>query len=110
MRLNRLAILLLAAAPASLLAQSAIQPATLTIDTANPKARVSPTLYGFMTEEINYSYDGGIYGELISNRTFSASWSGVDHWTLIQNGDARATIASDNTTGPSAALTRRLKL
>ncbi len=110
MRLNRLAILLLAAAPASLLAQSAIQPATLTIDTANPKARVSPTLYGFMTEEINYSYDGGIYGELISNRTFSASWSGVDHWTLIQNGDARATIASDNTTGPSAALTRSLKL
>ncbi len=27
-------------------------------------------LYGLMTEEINYSYDGGLYGELIHNRIF----------------------------------------
>ena len=33
---------------------------------------VSPTLYGLMTEEINYSYEGGLYGELIRNRTFKA--------------------------------------
>ena len=29
-------------------------------------------LYGLMTEEINFSYEGGIYGELIRNRTFKA--------------------------------------
>jgi hypothetical protein len=35
-----------------------------------PIAHVSPTLYGLMTEEINHSYDGGLYPELIRNRAF----------------------------------------
>jgi alpha-L-arabinofuranosidase len=30
------------------------------------------TFYGLMTEEINYSYEGGLYGELLRNRTFKA--------------------------------------
>ena len=30
-------------------------------------------LYGLMTQEINYSYEGGVYGELIRNRTFNAN-------------------------------------
>ena len=29
-------------------------------------------LYGLMTEEINFSYEGGLYGELIRNRAFKA--------------------------------------
>ena len=33
---------------------------------------VSPMLYGLMTEEINYSYEGGLYAELIRNRSFKA--------------------------------------
>ncbi|MGD0410736.1 MAG: hypothetical protein ABSC18_03470 [Verrucomicrobiota bacterium] len=35
-----------------------------------PGAKISPTFYGLMTEEINYSYDGGLCGELIQNRIF----------------------------------------
>ena len=38
---------------------------TLTIDLTQAKAKVSPQLYGLMTEEINYSYDGGLYAELV---------------------------------------------
>ncbi len=49
---------------------SAQQPASLTIDTHTPVAHASPTLYGLMTEEINYSYDGGLYPEMVSNRAF----------------------------------------
>jgi len=45
-------------------------PAALTIDAATPGHAVSPLLYGLMTEEINHSFDGGLYGELIQNRTF----------------------------------------
>src|SRR6476659_2641058 len=44
--------------------------ATLKVDLNRPKAPVSPTLYGLMTEEINYSYDGGLYAELVRNRIF----------------------------------------
>ena len=46
------------------------------MEVSRPKAAVSPTLYGLMTEEINYSYDGGLYAELVRNRTFRSDWTG----------------------------------
>ena len=107
MRLLRLTSLLLSLAP---LAASAQDRATLTIDTTKPVANVSPTLYGIMTEEINYSYDGGLYAELVSNRTFQTNRGlSLEHWTLIQNGNARANLEIDKTTGPSAAIPHSLK-
>ena len=41
---------------------------TITVRADQVKTRVSPTLYGLMTEEINFSYEGGLYGELLRNR------------------------------------------
>jgi alpha-L-arabinofuranosidase len=76
-------------------------PATLTIDLNTSKAAVSPTLYGLMTEEINYSYDGGLYAELIRNRTFRADWTGVLNWFVIEKGTSAAKLSVDSTTGPS---------
>jgi alpha-N-arabinofuranosidase len=35
-------------------------------------AKMPPTFYGLMTEEINFAFEGGLYGELIRNRTFKA--------------------------------------
>jgi len=86
------------------------QVATLTIQTDKPVAKVSPTLYGLMTEEINYSYDGGLYGELISNRNFISSWSGVDEWIATPMGTAHGSAAMDRANGPSAALPSSLKV
>jgi len=107
MRLFVLAPLLFAVAPLVAIAQGV---ATLTIDTAKPVQKVSPTLYGIMTEEINYSYDGGLYAELVSNRTFQTMRGpNLEHWTLIQNGDSRATIEIDKTAGPSVAIPHSLK-
>jgi alpha-N-arabinofuranosidase len=107
MRLLPLAPVLFAAMCLCAIAQST---ATLTIDTATPVARVSPTLYGIMTEEINYSYDGGLYAELVSNRTFQTMRGpNLEHWMLIQNGNSRATIEIDKTTGPSTAISHSLK-
>ena len=85
-------------------------PVVLKIDAGNAVAKVSPILYGLMTEEINYSYDGGLYPELIRNRTFRHSWMGAEHWQLVQRGNAVASIKEDKTTGPSAALNYSLKL
>ncbi len=107
MRFAYFAALLLAAAPLSTAAQQA---AHLTIDATKPVARVSPTLYGIMSEEINYSYDGGLYAEMVSNRTFQSTRGlSLENWTLIQNGDARASIAVDSGTGPSMALAHSMK-
>src|ERR1700712_5089256 len=45
---------------------------TLEIQADHITAKMPPTFYGLMTEEINYSYEGGLYGELIRNRSFKA--------------------------------------
>jgi alpha-N-arabinofuranosidase len=84
--------------------------ASLTIQTNKPAGKVSPTLYGLMTEEINYSYEGGLYGEMVSNRNFIGSWSGVDQWVLTPFGNAAGTAENDRTNGPSAALTNSMKV
>ena len=84
--------------------------ATLTIQTDKPVGKVSPTLYGLMTEEINYSYEGGLYAEMVSNRNFISDWSGVNEWVLTPFGNAAGTEESDRMKGPSAALTHSLKV
>lgn len=86
------------------------QPVTLAIDLNHAKAAVSPMLYGLMTEEINFSYDGGLYGELVRNRTFQDRPNGPEHWYLHEGGGGDATMKIDRTTGPSAALPLSLAL
>ncbi|MGC1185916.1 MAG: alpha-L-arabinofuranosidase C-terminal domain-containing protein [Candidatus Acidiferrales bacterium] len=121
-----LALLIFALIPGSiaLTAQSAAQtpavatpaanaapagPASLSIDATAPVSTVSPTLYGLMTEEINYSYDGGLYAEMINNRTFNTRWPRFEHWLLVTKGNSEADLDGDES-GPSAALPRSMRL
>jgi alpha-N-arabinofuranosidase len=85
--------------------------ATLHIQVDKPLHPVSPKLYGLMTEEINYSYDGGLYAEMVRNRTFEDhGWAGVAHWNLVHLGNAQANMTVDTAEGPSEALPRSLQL
>lgn len=92
--------------PLSLLAQAP----SLTIQVDRATAKVSPMLYGLMTEEINYSYDGGLYGELVSGRAIAALRGGLTHWTIVERGNSAVNVSIDETTGPSTALPRSLKV
>jgi alpha-L-arabinofuranosidase len=98
------ALLLIAAAA------TAQQPATLEIDAQRTVAHVSPTLYGLMTEEINHSYDGGLYPELIRNRAFMDDSYGPHGWVLVEKGNAQASMELDKSSGPSSAIPRSLKI
>jgi alpha-N-arabinofuranosidase len=85
--------------------------AQLTVQWDKPLHTVSPTLYGLMTEEINYSYDGGLYAEMVRNRTFQEhGFGGVAHWNIEHLGDSDASMAIDPAEGPSDALQRSLLL
>ena len=84
--------------------------ASLEITVDKPIANVSPILYGLMTEEINYAYDGGLYAELVRNRTFNDSNWDLPAWSLVQNGNAVAHMQLDKSTGPSAALPISLRI
>jgi len=46
---------------------------TILIDVDKPGHKISPTLFGIFFEDINLSADGGIYPELIRNRSFEDS-------------------------------------
>lgn len=42
----------------------------LTIDAAKVTAEVQPTMWGIFFEDINFAADGGLYAELVKNRSF----------------------------------------
>lgn len=61
-------ILLGACLTASMAAQA--QDNTITVETAKLGSPIQPTMYGIFFEDINYAADGGLYAELVMNRSF----------------------------------------
>ncbi len=82
------------------------------IDLNAPARPVSPTLHGLMTEEINYSYDGGLYAELIRNRAFLDDPKGNDplHWSVVKDPGAEGEIRVVNTHPLTHALPNSLEV
>jgi alpha-N-arabinofuranosidase len=107
--LSALACIAAALASANLQAQPA-GPAVLRIQADQVAAHVSPGLYGLMTEEINFSYDGGLYAELVRNRTLMESATEPAHWSLIQERGGVGTMALDPSEKFNEALPVSLKL
>ena len=83
---------------------------SFTIDATRSTGKVSPRLYGLMTEEINHSYDGGLYAELIRNRAFLDDSKVPVSWSEVKNGAATATIALDPANPLNEKLPASLRL
>ena len=81
---------------------------TITIDASAPAGKVSPLLYGLMTEEINHSYDGGLYAELIRNRVPVPQWPA--QWFEVQDNIRRADVLLGAVPAPGAALERSARV
>ena len=102
-----------AALAATLSAQTAAPsagPAVLQIKADQVAARVSPRLYGLMTEEINFSYEGGLYAESVRNRTFMEDAKEPVHWTLVQEAGGSGSMALDPSRRFNATVSTSLKL
>lgn len=65
---------------------------SITVHLDKPGVKISPMYYGLMTEEINHSYDGGLYAELIRNRAFKDSATGPVFWSLLSGPGAGGKI------------------
>ena len=50
------------------------------VDVAQKGIEISPTLYGIFYEDINFASDGGLYAELIRNRSLEYNDSNPEHW------------------------------
>lgn len=63
----------------------------LVIQTNRPGAQIQPTMYGHFFEDINFGADGGLYAELVKNRSFEfpdrfAGWDVSGKVTLMDDG------------------------
>jgi alpha-N-arabinofuranosidase len=91
-------------------ASAVAEDTALVVDVDQPIGKVSPLFYGLMTEEINHSYDGGLYAELVQNRAFLDNAATPVHWSVVQGPGAAATIALDRAAPLNDILTNSLRL
>ena len=70
MNKNRKLLAILLAAAGLALPASAQSGASLSADFGAPQTEVSKNLFGIFYEDINYAADGGLYGEMVQNRSF----------------------------------------
>ena len=81
---------------------------TLTVDANEVLHAVSPTLYGIFIEDINCAVDGGLYPELVKNRSFENEnlWNPqhADHWegwSVRKWENAKVTLENENGIHPN---------
>jgi alpha-L-arabinofuranosidase len=87
------AVISVPAAPAA----AAVAEQSLVIDAAATRTEISDDMYGIFYEDINYAADGGLYAELVRNRSFefntadNTSFTGLTGWETVNRGGATAT-------------------
>ena len=79
MKLKLLTLGLMAGAAMTVSAQH-----VMNVDTKAMGAAVQPTMYGLFFEDINFAADGGLYGELVKNRSFEFPQSYMG-WRVFGN-------------------------
>jgi alpha-N-arabinofuranosidase len=70
-----------------------VQKHFLDLDGASTNIKIQPTMYGIFFEDINFAADGGLYAELIKNRSFEfdeplTGWKQPNTKTLSPNLDS----------------------
>lgn len=70
---------------------------------AKPTAKaISPDLFGIFFEDINYAADGGLYGELVQNRSFEYApsdhegWHPLTSWDYLHEGYAMGSVSVES--------------
>lgn len=76
--------------------------ADLTIQAGRSGKPISPNLVGIFFEDLNYAADGGLYAELIQNRSFEYSpaeqpdWHPLKFWDLQKRGGGDGSVGVAN--------------
>ncbi|MDP4508843.1 alpha-L-arabinofuranosidase C-terminal domain-containing protein [Nonomuraea turcica] len=80
----------------------------LTVDAKAKGTKVSPNLYGVFYEDINHAADGGLYAELVQNRSFEfnsvdeRSYTGLTAWSKAERGaTATLTVTGEDPLNPN---------
>lgn len=71
---------------------------TITIDATQPGKQISRDLFGIFFEDLNYAADGGLYAELVQNRSFEyqaterMDWTPMTSWEQVARDGARGSL------------------
>lgn len=77
------------------------QPTTIAVQAGEPGKPISPDLVGIFFEDLSRAADGGLYAELIQNRSFDfsdadhAGWTPLTAWQLVQRGGGQGSVAAE---------------
>ncbi len=91
MKKNRCILCILYGIILTLTIQACAEPRII-VDGSKPKAIISPAMWGIFLEDINFGGDGGLYAELVKNRSFEFT-DGMMGWSKITKRDARGVIS-----------------
>src|SRR5690349_25113130 len=111
-RLHRLVSLfcaaLVCASPSLPIARAADRD-TIIVQADKPGATINPHMFGIFFEDINFAADGGIYAELVKNRSFEFP-DPLMGWKKIESDGARGTIEINDDAPPSAGNRHYLRV
>jgi len=84
-------------------------PVQLTVHASRPGVRLSPEHYGVFFEEVNHAGEGGLYGELVRNRSFEDGETPAG-WQLINRGGNRGSLELSGDQPLNGAQRKSLRL
>ncbi len=70
----------------------------IAIRVENQPKQISSNLFGIFFEDLNYAADGGLYAELVQNRSFEyqpteqPSWTALSFWELVTSNGGRGAM------------------
>ena len=68
---------------------SALLAGPVDINVGKPGAPIQPTMYGIFFEDINFAADGGLYAELVKNRSFEFPQDALQGWKAFGRVEVR---------------------
>ncbi|MBS1744766.1 MAG: carbohydrate binding domain-containing protein [Bacteroidetes bacterium] len=72
-----------------------MQAQPLVVNADKPTAAIQPTMWGIFFEDINFAADGGLYAELVKNRSFEF-FNPLMGWTIQQQSPETGTVLVTN--------------
>jgi len=97
-------------------------PVQITVDCSKPTVELAPHLYGLFFEDINFAADGGLYAELVQNRSFEYypvvrgedplhdSYVPLYAWEAVERGGASVELEVENNKPLNDKNTNYLKI
>jgi len=77
--MKRLLLTILSLSAAASLSAQTLQ---MKVNVNKPGAEIQPTMYGIFIEDINFAADGGLYAELVKNRSFEFPGNRLQGWSV----------------------------